>query len=148
MKQTLCTIIGVVGAAIAKLLGGWDTALETLLIFMVVDYITGLIVAGFFRKSTKSSTGSLESMAGWKGLAKKVVTLLFVLIANRLDMMIGVDYIRTAVIIAFMSNELLSIVENAGLMGIPLPDVIVKAVDVLQKKSGDYACKEETDGKE
>jgi toxin secretion/phage lysis holin len=63
------------------------------------------------------------------------MTLLFVLIAFRLDLAIGTNYIRDAVIIGFMANELISIVENAGLMGLPLPAVLTKAIDVLKKKA-------------
>lgn len=112
-----------------------DEALVTLIIFMAIDYLSGLAVAGIFHKSNKSENGALESRAGWKGLCRKCVTLLFVLIAYRLDLAIGVDYIRNAVIIGFMANELISIVENAGLMGIPLPGVIQNAIEVLTQKA-------------
>lgn len=135
MKQTICTAVGLAGSVIANLFGGWDDALTTLLIFMVIDYVSGLIVAGIFKKSPKTDTGALESKAGWKGLCRKGMTLLFVLIAYRLDLTIGTSYIRDAVIIAFIANETISLVENAGLMGVPLPAVISKAVDILQKKS-------------
>lgn len=135
MKSGICTAAGIVGSAIAALFGGWDGALVTLVIFMVIDYVSGLIVAGVFHASKKTESGTLESRAGWKGLCRKGVTLLFVLVAHRLDMAIGVDYIRNAVIIGFMANELISIVENAGLMGIPLPKVIQNAIDILTEKS-------------
>lgn len=135
MKEGLCTGIGVVGGFIASLFGGWDAALITLLMFMAIDYISGLVVAGVFHNSNKTETGTLESKAGWKGLCRKCMTLLFVLIAYRLDLALGVSYIRDAVIIGFMANELISIVENAGLMGLPLPSVITKAIDVLTKKA-------------
>jgi len=135
MKQIICTFIGMVGSAIASIFGGWDTGLVSLLIFMALDYVSGLVVAGVFHKSNKTDTGSLESKAGWKGLCRKCMTLVFVLVAYRLDLVIGTNYIRDAVIIAFMANELISLVENAGLMGIPLPAVITKAIDILQKKS-------------
>ena len=135
MKEGLCTGIGVVGGFIASLFGGWVAALITLLMFMVIDYISGLIVAGVFHNSNKTETGTLESKAGWKGLCRKCMTLLFVLISYRLDLALNVNYIRNAVIIGFMANELISIVENAGLMGLPLPAVIIKAVDVLTKKA-------------
>lgn len=141
MKEGICTGIGVVGGLIAAAFGGWDEALVTLVTFMVIDYISGLIVAGVFHKSKKTETGTLESRAGWKGLCRKCVTLLFVLIAHRLDLAIGVNYIRDAVIIGFMANELISIVENAGLMGIPLPTVIQNAIDILTKKSGENETK-------
>ena len=134
MKEGSCTGIGLIGSLIASAFGGWDSALITLMIFMIIDYVSGLIVAGVFHASLKSESGTLESRAGWKGLCRKGMTLLFVLIAYRLDIAIGVDYIRNAVIIGFMANELISIVENAGLMGIPLPDAITKAIDVLTSK--------------
>lgn len=135
MKDIVCAGIGAVGGAIAALFGGWSSAMATLLIFMAIDYITGMVVAGVFHKSGKSENGALESRAGWKGLCKKGMTLLFVLIAHRLDLAIGVSYMRDAVIIGFMANELISITENAGLMGVPLPAVITKAIDILKGKS-------------
>ena len=136
-KEALCAIVGLIGAAIATLFGGWDTGLVTLVLFMAIDYISGLIVAGVFKKSQKTDTGALESRAGFKGLCRKGMMLLFVLIAYRLDLLIGSNYIRDAIIIGFVANELISIVENAGLMGVKLPDVIVRAIDLLQKRSED-----------
>ena len=135
MKRVICTVVGIVGGFIASLFGGWSTGLVTLLIFMSIDYMSGLIVAGVFHNSPKTGTGTLESRAGWKGLCRKCMTLLFVLIAYRLDLELSTNYIRDAVIIGFMTNELISIVENAGLMGLPLPAVITKAIDVLTKKA-------------
>lgn len=135
MKEGIFTVIGVVGSVIASLFGGWDAAIVTLLIFMGIDYLTGLIVAGVFHNSEKTEDGTLESRAGWKGLCRKGVTLLIVLVACRLDLVMGSEFIRDAVVIAFICNETLSIVENAGLMGVPIPAAIVKAVEVLKKKA-------------
>ncbi|WP_333648069.1 phage holin family protein [Lacrimispora sp.] len=135
MKSILCTAAGVVGSFIASLFGGWDTGLGTLVLFMCIDFLSGLAVAGIFKRSTKTETGALESKAGFKGLCRKCMTLLFVLVAHRLDLSIGTSYIRDAVIIGFMANELISIVENAGLMGVPLPDILVRAIDILKKKA-------------
>lgn len=135
MKKGIFTGIGVVGGFIASLFGGWDAALVTLIIFMGVDYLTGLIVAGVFHNSEKTETGTLESRAGWKGLCRKGVSLLVVLVACRLDLVIGSNFIRDSVVIVFIANETLSIVENAGLMGIPIPAVIARAIDVLKKKA-------------
>lgn len=135
MKNAICAGIGVGGSAIASIFGGWDAALTTLVIFMSVDYISGLLVAGVFHHSKKTDSGTLESKTCWKGLCKKGMTLLFVLIAYRLDLIIGTNYIKDAVIIAFISNELISLVENAGLMGVPLPAILTKTIDVLQKKA-------------
>lgn len=134
MKYTICAAIGSIGSFIALLFGGWDTSIITLLIFMLIDYITGLLLAGVFKKSKKSETGGLNSHVGWKGIVKKGVILLIVIVATRLDMTIGTTYIRDGVCIAFMANELLSIVENAGLMGIPIPSFITKAIELLNEK--------------
>ena len=141
MKEQLCTTVGMVGGFIAALLGGWDTGLQTLMILIGIDYLTGLIVAGVFHTSTKTDSGALSSRAGWKG--RKAVILLIVLMAYRFDMLIHVNYIRDAVIIGFISNEAISIVENAGLMGIPMPPQITKAIEILTKKSEEEHRNEE-----
>lgn len=131
----LSGVIGAIGAFFSTAMGGWTTGMQTLLIFMGIDYLTGLIVAGVFKNSTKSESGALESRAGWKGLCRKGMTLLIVLISYRLDLMLGTSYIRDAVVITFAVNEALSILENAALMGLPLPAVLVKALDVLKQKA-------------
>ena len=147
MKENVFyTIIGIIGGFISSIFGGWNAALTTLCIFMVVDYITGLIVAGVFKRSEKTETGGLESRAGWKGLCRKGVTLIIVLVAARLDMAIGATFIKDGVVIAFVANETISIVENAGLMGVPIPGVIMRAIDVLKKKA-DADAEERKDGK-
>lgn len=133
-KNILISIVGIVGSAIASAFGGWTTGLTTLVIFMAIDYITGLITAGVFHKSTKTDSGTLESRAGFKGLCRKGVMLLIVLVACRLDLTVGTTYIKDAVVIAFIANETISIIENAGLMGVQIPDTIKNAIDVLQKK--------------
>ena len=135
IKTVLLAIVGMAGSVIANLLGGWDTALQTILIFMAIDYVTGLVVAGVFKKSTKTDTGALESKAGWKGLCRKGMTLLIILVAAQLDKVTGTEVIRNAVIIGYIANEALSIIENAGLMGLPVPKFIVNAIDILKKKS-------------
>lgn len=134
MKELTCTALGVIGSAITTAFGGWSTGITTLIIFMAVDYITGLLCAGVFKVSKKTKNGGLESRAGWKGLCRKGVVLLVVLVAYRLDLLIGTSYIRDAVIIGFCANELISIIENCGLMGIPMPTPIVKAIDILKGK--------------
>ena len=130
MKETIRTAFGLVGSFIAALFGGWDSALATLLIFMGVDYVTGLMVAA----AGKSPKGKLSSKVGWKGLAKKCVILLLVLVAAQLDVVLGTSYVRAGACIAFLCNEMISILENAGLMGVPLPAALKNAVELLQKK--------------
>lgn len=131
---TFCTTIGTVGTLIAGLFGGWDEALTALVIFMAIDFITGLMVAGVFKKSLKTESGSLDSKIGFKGLCKKCTVLLFVLMGHELDIVMGASYIRDGICIAFAANELVSITENAALMGIPLPNVLVNAINILKAK--------------
>lgn len=135
MKETICMIAGVVGGVITTLLGGWDSALATLVVFMGIDFVTGIVTAAI-GKSKHSESGTLNSTAGWVGLAKKFCILLMVVVGVRIDILIGTNYIRDTVCISFCLNELLSIVENTTLMGIPYPPVIKKAIDVLQTKVG------------
>ena len=135
LKDLFVAVIGTIGAFIARLFGGWDAAMTTLVIFMGVDYLMGLIVAGVFKRSGKSENGALDSRAGFKGLLKKSIILLIVLIAYRLDLVLGSAFIKDAVIIGYIANETISIIENAGLMGIPIPDVIKRAIDILKNKS-------------
>lgn len=134
-KESIFTAVGVIGAFIASLYGGWTQGMTTLVILMIIDYIMGILVAGVFGASKKTEDGKLESRAGWKGLVRKGVTLLIVLVATRIDLMLESNFVRDAAVIGFAANELLSIVENAGLMGIPMPAVVTNAIEVLQKKA-------------
>ena len=134
MKEKLCFVMGALGAWIAGLFGGWSSAMTTLLLFMVADYLTGLIVAGVFKNSPKTPTGALQSKAGLIGLIKKGMILLILLIACRLDMLLNTTIIRDGTCISFILNELISITENAGLMGVPIPPPIKRAIDVLKSK--------------
>ena len=127
--------VACVGAAVASLFGGWTGAMTTLVILMLIDYVTGLIVAGVFHSSPKSSGGALSSAVGFKGICRKFVILLIVVVACRVDLLINTSIIRDATCIGFCANELLSITENAGLMGIPLPRKLVDAIEVLRGES-------------
>ena len=133
--NVLYSLVGAIGGFVAMAFGGWSDALITLIVFMALDYVTGLIVAGIFKKSKKSENGALESRAGFKGLCRKGVALMIVLVAVRLDIIMHTTYIKDAVIIAFVANESISIIENAGLMGIPVPGIIARAIDVLRNES-------------
>ena len=135
VKVGICAFFGMAGSIIADLFGGWSEDMATLVIFMAVDYVMGIVVAGVFKNSNKSKTGSLDSRIGWKGLCKKCTTFLFVILARRLDMLLGTSYIWTATVIGFITNEAISIIENAGLMGLPLPGVVAKAIEVLREEN-------------
>jgi toxin secretion/phage lysis holin len=134
MKETLCTMIGILGSIIASLFGGWDSAFITLLIFMAIDFATGLIVAAM-GNSDKSESGKQNSNSCWKGLAKKVCVLMLLVVAVRLDILLGTTYVRDAVCIGFCCNELISIIENTGLMGVNYPQTLKDAIELLQGKS-------------
>ena len=133
--NVLYSLVGAIGGFVAMAFGGWSDALISLTVFMALHYVSALIVAGIFKKSKKSENGALESRAGFKGLCRKGVALMIVLVAVRLDIIMHTTYIKDAVIIAFVANESISIIENAGLMGVPIPGVIAKAIDVLKKES-------------
>ena len=137
IKEKLCTLTGIIGSACATLLGGWSASLQYLMLAMIIDYISGLIVAGVFHNSKKTKNGALESRVGWKGLCRKIFTLSFIVIARGIDVYLGVDYVKNAVVIGFFTNEVISIVENMGLMGVPMPLIVTKAVDLLTTKSND-----------
>ena len=133
-------IVGTVGSAIASFFGGWTASLTTLLIFMAIDYVTGLVCAGVFHKSPKTETGALESRAGFKGLCRKCGVMLLVLMGHRIDLAMGSSYVRDAICIAFIVNEALSITENLGLMGVPIPTIFKNAIDILKKKITSEIC--------
>ena len=133
-RGVLCAAVGIVGSGVASLFGGWGAALSGLVLFMAIAFAMGLTVAGVFKRSKKTDGGALESRAGWKGLCRKVYTLALVLVAHWLDIITGTSYIRDAVCIGFIANEAISILENAGLMGIPIPSVMSKAIEVLRDK--------------
>ena len=134
MKETVCTVLGILGSAVCWAFGGWYTAMMTMLVCISVDYVSGSIVALVFHKSNKPESGAYNSAYGLKGLCKKCLMLLFVLVALQIDRVLGADYVRDAVCIGFSVNEILSIIENLGLAGIPMPEAIIKALEQLQKK--------------
>lgn len=133
-KDTLCIAFGLIGAIISFCFGGWSLGLTTLIWFMLIDYAMGLILAGVFKKSKKSKSGKLSSSASWKGLCKKFISLVLVSLGYRVDLLTGQPFVRDAIIISFIVNELLSICENAGLMGIPIPKALTRAIEILKKE--------------
>ena len=134
IKEILTAGVGALGGLMSWLYGGFGDAMLVLIVFMALDYMTGLIVAGVFHKSSKSETGALESKAGWKGLCRKGMTLGIVMMAALLDRIMGTAYIRDAVVVGFIFNESLSILENAGLMGVSYPTALKNALDLLNQK--------------
>lgn len=146
MTRSGCqAVLGVLAALLstaAHALGGWDAALQTLMLCMAADYASGMVVAGVFRRSDKSESGALDSRAGFRGLCKKGAELLLVLVAAQLDRsMGGGDWSRTAVILFLTANEGISILENLGLMGVPYPAFLRSALEVLREENNrDRSC--------
>ena len=106
-------------------LGSPTTLVYAVLVFIAVDYVTGVIAAGV--------TGKLNSNAGLKGIAKKFVMLAICVVAYQVDKIAGSGFIvRNACLYFYASNEVLSIVENAGRIGIPVPGALKNAIDVLK----------------
>ncbi len=132
-KYKLMGFLGAIGAFTSNNFGGWDSAINTLIIFMSLDYITGFLVAAVFKKSSKSKEGTLKSEIGFKGLFKKSIILTIVFISVRLDLIMNTRFIRDTVIIAYIVNETISIIENVGLMGIPIPKIIKNSIEALKK---------------
>ena len=137
MKDTISAVVGMMAGMLSWLVGGLDTPILALILCMGVDYLTGLIVAGIFHTSPKTKGGGLDSQVGWRGLARKFVTLLIVVVANLADVLLGLHYVRDAVIAAFCANECISILENAGLMGIRIPKVLTAALEKLTEEAED-----------
>ena len=136
MKDSIKIAFGVVSSVVISLFGGWSSALTTLVIFMIVDYLMGFIAASVFKQSKKTETGALSSRVGWEGLVRKSLILLICLLAVRLDITLSTGYfIMNAIAIGFIANEGLSIIENAGLCGLYIPPAIQQALDVLSKRA-------------
>ena len=135
MKDLVCTSSGIIGSMIISLLGGWDAPMQALIICMIIDYLSGLAVAGIFHKSKKSENGALKSSSGLKGLCRKCMVLLIIMIIAQIGRVSNVDWLRNATVIGFITNEFISIVENAGLMGVPLPKAVYRAIDILNERS-------------
>lgn len=119
-------VAGLVGGSIVGFLGGWDTALMVLVIFVVLDYVTG-VVAAFYNKS-------LDSNIGFKGIVQKVLIFVVVAVGYWLDVLLGEQVLRSVVIFFYIANEALSIIENLGQAGVPVPDALKGAVEKLKDR--------------
>lgn len=134
MREIFYTIMLTIGSAFSYFIGGADTMFVVLCVFLAIDYVSGIVVACVFKKSTKTQTGKLNSMVSFKGLCKKIFVVILVGVSHLLDVVLNTNFIRGGVIVGFISNETISIIENAGLMGIPIPAPLQKAIDILQDR--------------
>lgn len=115
------------GAIVGYLFGGWSIMLQILVTLIVIDYLSGLLAS--------SIEGGLSSKIGFKGIAKKVMIFFIIAVAHMTDLALGGHTgISEAAMIFYIANEMVSIFENAGRMGVPLPDKLMNAVAVLKGK--------------
>lgn len=122
--------------AIAGMFGGWDTMLKVLVGAMAIDYISGWIVA-IMGNSVKSANGHLDSNVAWKGLLKKGLALLVVLLGALLDKAVGQSVFRNMVVWFYIANEGLSILENLALAGVPFPASVKKMLEQMREQHDD-----------
>jgi toxin secretion/phage lysis holin len=121
------SLVGVGGAAASYFYGGWSALLQVLLAFVIIDYVTGVLASAM--------EGKLSSAIGAKGIAKKVLIFVIVAVAHLVDTSLGEAHVfRDATIFFYLANELLSILENAGRVGLPIPPIISRAVQALKGK--------------
>lgn len=129
MSGIIKSIISFGGAAVGYLFGGWSAILGVLLVFVILDYATGVAAA--------ASAGELVSKKGLIGIARKVFIFAMVASGHLIDEVLGDAHLfRDTIVFFYLANELLSIIENGGRLGAPIPPVIQKAVEVLKGKGG------------
>ena len=138
LKNIVSIVTGTIGSLLINLIGKPTEDLIILLVLMTIDLIVGFLISAIWQKSTKTDSGKLSSSVMFKGIVKKFLTLVIVVIAYQLDILLAMNVIRHIVIIAFIVEEVLSITENIAITGIKIPTIITKALDVLEKevKSG------------
>lgn len=121
------TLAAAGGAITGYFFGGWPVLLGVLVAFVAIDYITGILAA--------ATEGQLSSNVGFKGIAKKLAIFFLVAVAHLTDVAIGQgNIIRDAAIFFYLANELISILENCGRLGLPVPGPLQQAVAVLKRK--------------
>ena len=134
----ILTMLAAVFGFVAGLFGEWTAAMTVLVVLMAIDYITGCI-CGFCGKSPKTPNGHWLSSYAFKGLMHKGITMLVILVAAQLDIVIsaGASTFKTMAVFYYISCEGLSVVENVGLLGVPLPPFLKNALEVLKAKNSE-----------
>ena len=131
-KWLCCTVFGFIGGAIANLLGGWTKDVETLVFLMATDFITGVIVAFVFKKSSKTKSGAGSSKACFEGLLRKVAMLICIAVLVKIDSLLGTGYLKNAGVMAFIFNECVSLFENFGKMNVPFAKAFKDGFDMFR----------------
>lgn len=133
LKYIIELIISSLGTLLINIIGKPTDELMILLMLMIIDLITGTLVSAVWHKSNKTKSGKLSSRVMFKGIVKKILTLVIVVIAYQLDILLGINVIRYIVIITLIIEEILSIIETITLTGLKVPTIITKALDVLER---------------
>jgi len=129
-KDIVKYVAAIGSSLVTYLFGGWSALIQILVAFVVIDYVTGVLAAGVRRE--------ISSSVGGRGIARKVLIFVLVACGHLVDMALGTaDVIRDAVIYFYIANELLSIIENAGEIGLPVPDILKNAIERLKGKEQD-----------
>ena len=138
LYEKLVKAASLVCGAIAGIFGTWSVFLTVLAVIMALDYLSGVLVA-IGGHSLKTEDGYLDSKAGFLGLARKGFIVIMVLLATMLDHAIGdgAMIFQTATVSYYIANESLSILENAALIGLPVPGVVKKALEQMREKQGE-----------
>lgn len=137
IKNLIELIISAFGTMLINIIGKPTDELMILLLFMIIDLITGTLVSAIWHKSSKTKSGKLSSRAMFKGIVKKLLTLVVVVIAYQLDILLNIDMIRYIVIITLIIEEILSIIETITLTGFKVPTIISKSLDILERRISD-----------
>ena len=137
IKYIIELIISTLGTLIINIIGKPTDELLILLMLMVIDLITGTLVSAVWHKSSKTKSGKLSSRVMFKGIVKKILTLVIVIIAYQLDILLNINVIRHIAIISLIIEEILSIIETITLTGFKVPVIISKALDILERRLSD-----------
>lgn len=134
MKVILMVIVDFANTLLHATFGEWDSAMTTLLFFMAMDYLACTVIKNLYKCDTKNK--KLKCKTGWKGISKKSMLFVFIMAAHRMDLLMTTQCIRNIVVVAFITNELLSLIESAKMMGIRVPQIFMTAIEILREKIG------------
>ena len=138
--KTITEILAAIGGAIASFFCGLPPIIWVLLAVMSIDFITG-VICGLMGKSKKTETGGVSSNAAFKGLMKKMLIILVVLLAALLDKAVSMgtgtafEAVAGATCLWFIASEGFSIVENVASMGVPVPKFLLQALEIMRRKA-------------
>ena len=127
-------VVGALAGVLTTLFGGWTMGVQVLTIFAISDWITGIFTSIVIGKSNKTVNGTYSSKVGFEGICRKVLMFVFVMLAHQVDLLIGLDYLKDTICIAFILNEAYSMLENAKLWGLNVPTTIIEVLEKFKDK--------------